>query len=152
MSCEAQRERLALRLYDELDASEDLLLEDHLASCAACRAFADELRDGLGALVPPAPIEVPDWDERLRAATRGSAAPLRRLPSWTGLAAGFAAGLLVAGLLGGGETGVGTGARTAVTQDAFELDEPPPRARTHRRLAAAIGWLGRDRAHPGHGR
>jgi predicted anti-sigma-YlaC factor YlaD len=44
-NCERARERLSLQLDDELSAHEALLLGRHLDGCAACAAFAADVRE-----------------------------------------------------------------------------------------------------------
>ena len=44
MECELARERVSLQLDEELSAHEALLLDRHLAGCAACASFADGVR------------------------------------------------------------------------------------------------------------
>ncbi|MFN0243592.1 MAG: zf-HC2 domain-containing protein [Planctomycetota bacterium] len=118
MKHEDIHERLALRLYGELDPAESRALDEHLRDCEECRQFASELEHGLGRVVAvrtSARDELPpDWAERLQAATRDvattaprpSVAP-ERLSPWWAAAAGIAAGLLLALSalrVGGGET------------------------------------------------
>ncbi|MEM7091620.1 MAG: zf-HC2 domain-containing protein [Actinomycetota bacterium] len=43
MKCDQARDLLSARLDGELDEHEAVLLEEHLAACADCRAHADEL-------------------------------------------------------------------------------------------------------------
>ncbi len=50
MICERAHEMLALDLYGELDLGERASLAEHVAACAACRAFRADLANGLGAL------------------------------------------------------------------------------------------------------
>lgn len=110
MKHEDIHERLALRLYGELDHAEALALDAHLEGCEPCRRFARELEQGLGRVVAArtgARDDLPpDWAERLRVATRDvavtalpqpapRASPAHVSPWWTA-AAGLAAGWLLA--------------------------------------------------------
>lgn len=56
MECELARERVSLRLDDELSAHEALLLDRHLAGCSACGRFADGVRAST-ALLRATPLE-----------------------------------------------------------------------------------------------
>lgn len=94
--CEIWNERLALRMYGELDAGDFYELEAHLSACAGCRARERELAEGLGRLRDSAPREADDAlaRERLR---RAPAREVRfRAPALSPALAGFAAGVLCA--------------------------------------------------------
>lgn len=54
--CEQARERLSLRLDDELSAHETRLLERHLGRCSACAGFASAVRASTE-LLRVAPLE-----------------------------------------------------------------------------------------------
>jgi anti-sigma factor RsiW len=103
MNHEAFREQLALSLYGELDTQEAAELARHLAACAECRRFADELGAGLGRVAAARRTtlehELPrDWRERLDLAWKETS-PRRSSPTlstWWAAAAGLAAGLLIA--------------------------------------------------------
>lgn len=56
VECDLARERVSLQLDDELSAHEVLLLDRHLAGCAACERFADGARAST-ALLRAAPLE-----------------------------------------------------------------------------------------------
>lgn len=107
MKHEDMHERLALRLYGELDPAESRALDAHLYDCEECRQFASELERGLGRVLAVRASArdalPPDWAERLHAATRDVATtaprqsiPPERLSPWWAAAAGIAAGLLLA--------------------------------------------------------
>jgi anti-sigma factor RsiW len=72
--CEQARERLSLRLDDELTPHETLLLERHLLRCPACAAFAAQV-DASTEVLRSAPLEpAPQfWLPRRPAATRFTA-------------------------------------------------------------------------------
>ena len=107
MNCTDSREQLALRLYDELDEHEAADLERHLEGCAACRALAGELGQGLGRLAASTPDDLPvGWADQLRGRVAeeprprvARSNPAAGLAAGFGIAAGFLLGLAVAGLL-----------------------------------------------------
>jgi anti-sigma factor RsiW len=92
-------ELLALDLYRELDTAEHARLEQHLAQCPECRAFAGELRQGLGRLAGAAVEgDLPSgWRARLQREVEVAARPSRAPRGFAlGAAAGLAAGILFA--------------------------------------------------------
>jgi hypothetical protein len=95
MDCTHWNESLIGRLYDEISAEENVALETHLGSCAACRATLDELRSVREVLAADEP-SVPRTPRVV---------VLRAQRSWTRTA--MAASLLGAALLGGLGTGAG---------------------------------------------
>jgi hypothetical protein len=95
MDCTHWNESLIGRLYDEISAEENVALETHLGTCAACRASLDELRRVRGVLAADEPA-VPRTPRVV---------VLRAQRSWT--RAAMAASLLGAALLGGLGTGAG---------------------------------------------
>jgi len=134
------RERIALRRYGELDEREELALDEHLAGCAPCRAFAAELAERLAPLdalrgeAPPPP----GWFDGVLARARGAEAARRRAAGLA-FAGGLAAGILATlGLLGGVRSRAepprapaGTRTVTAPVASPLEvafLDAPPPPA------------------------
>jgi hypothetical protein len=128
MNCETTRELLALRLYDELERDEGARLDAHLADCAACRAKADELEQGLG---------------RLAAASELAplpAAPTPRFHGWQ-VAAAFAAGLAVSWFLV--PSGALPKSASAPAAASFRRADPPPPASGEGRLAPLGAWLRR---------
>ena len=110
MDCENATRFLHLYLYGELSFDQEQVLEDHLASCDACRRHLDELR-ALHALLEPAQTEPPaDLVQRCRRQLheRWRAAAARRTlwrwfgirPAWA-LRLATAAALAVLGFLAG---------------------------------------------------
>jgi anti-sigma factor RsiW len=87
------RELLCLRLYGETDETERRALDEHLAGCADCRAYALELEQGLGALRARR-AERDDlpagWRERLGEVAHARLSRGRLLAFVAGLAAGIA--------------------------------------------------------------
>jgi anti-sigma factor RsiW len=85
-------ELLALDLYGELDSTDRERLDAHVADCPACRAFALELRHGLGRLAGAAlGGDLPgDWRVRLQREVEVAA---RRAPAPRGFVVGAAVGL-----------------------------------------------------------
>jgi len=68
--CERARESASLRLDGELSEFEQALLTAHLARCAACRSFADEL-DGFTSRLRAAPLEALEQPITLPTRRRG---------------------------------------------------------------------------------
>lgn len=159
-SCEPFRELLALRLFDELDADEAPRLDEHLASCEACRAFEGELALGLGryAGANTATNEVHDdlpdgWRDALHRTIATAPRPLvgaaptaRAALARTALtfASGLAAGLLLVLTVRDAPPSPKDDApRAAIPGDesrlaeanGFALDAPPPRATSRGELA-----------------
>jgi Putative zinc-finger len=95
MDCTHWNESLIGRLYDEISAEENVALETHLGTCAACRATLDDMRRVRGVLAADEPV-VPRAPRVV---------VLRAHRSWTRSA--MAASLLGAALLGGLGTGAG---------------------------------------------
>lgn len=98
MECIKVRDRLAGYLQDDLRLTERLIVEVHVARCAACRASMDDLREVFRvcrqALRHPAPVDAyGELRERLAAADLAAAVPLReqlrqgRWPAAAGIAA-----------------------------------------------------------------
>ena len=95
MNHETCHELLCLRLYGELDRDEERTLDEHLSSCAECRAFGAELDGSLGTLARAAPrvYELPDgWHAQLVKRVQRTRSHRRLLP-WATFAAGIAAGI-----------------------------------------------------------
>jgi len=122
MDCEAATRTLDLYLYGELSFDQEQALEDHLASCAACRRHLDELR-AIHALLERGRTEPPagllercrsQLHERLQAA-----APKRSLWRWFALRPAWAVRLATASALVALGFWVGRWSTPAVT-------EPPP--------------------------
>ena len=94
---ERMHELLALRLYGELDETEQRELEEHLTRCEACANYGEELARGLAPLRAAADSthwEAPpqDWSVRVDELARtGSARPWGRLLTFV---AGAAAGVI----------------------------------------------------------
>ena len=145
MNHELWRERLSLRHYDELDPHETAELEAHLAWCDACRGFAAELRAGLGRLqsVPASPADHERWLDDLRTSVfehlhRSNAGPSRAF--YLGVAAGLAAGILVASVASGWRNSSTTASPDKAT---FARASPPPLARAGGELAQLGRYLQR---------
>ncbi len=109
MNHESFRELIALHLYGEVEGEERARLERHLEECGACRSYAREMVEGLGRIAADAGHvsgELPlDWSERLHAAVLEEPRVARMHPSWPWwtAAAGFAAGVVAAGMIGRGK-------------------------------------------------
>jgi anti-sigma factor RsiW len=132
MNHETFHELIALRLYDEIDASDRSRLEAHLEICAACRVFAAEIEQGLGAVARAQRTEADlpaDWTERMRRATLASP-PLRRLTPWWTAVAGFAAGVIATIAIARGPAQAPANVATISTWERFHRDAPPPAATT----------------------
>ncbi len=148
------RERIALGLYDELDAGEARELSRHLSICAECRGLADEMRSTLGVLAGEAKLDresglPPGWEERLRSSV---ASPTARHRTITLLAAAssFAAGLLLMWVLLSRGTVSAPGSRpeeaassTIPSAVAFERATPPPHANVQGGLSRLGAYLKR---------
>jgi anti-sigma factor RsiW len=154
MNHESYRELLALRLYGELDGADRALVDEHLKTCADCRALAGELESGLGALraarIDRGADEIPaDWRERLRRSTIAASRSVRLSPFWSAAAA-FAAGILLATVLAhrsndrSGDPSGDLVARSIARNDGahplsiyerFNGSMPPPSASTDGQLA-----------------
>jgi len=138
MTHDTMRERIALRLYSELDAGELRELEEHLTTCEECRRFATELEDTLAPHVSasesapdlafPGPV-LRDIEEptRTRVAHPLAAAAL--------LVAGFVLGVLVTQMTAG-DASPGP---SEVLSSRFERAEAPPAATTTGPLGALAG-------------
>ncbi len=93
-------EELTAHLDGALDATARRRVDEHLASCAACRAERDRLATALGVLarVPPAPPPSPGFEQRFHARLAAERARRRGLADrlgigWTGAWRWFAPGL-----------------------------------------------------------
>lgn len=89
MNCRQAEKALSRHLDDELPADEVATLEEHLATCSACRETATEWR-GLGqAMRAEAPDEIPDptkaWHDIRRTLRNREAPAIRanRRPWWS---------------------------------------------------------------------
>src|ERR1700686_363870 len=114
MEHQEYQELLALHALDALDASDARALEEHLESCAQCRAELIELRDAAGLLAHAAtPAEPrPDLREKILAGARSEKSkgqtgagslkvfPQRAIKSWPNLLKLAAAIAFVALLIG----------------------------------------------------
>ncbi len=143
MNHETFHELLALRLYGELSSDEERLLAGHLATCADCRLFGDELGRTLGLLAPESVTrELPaDWRERLSARI-ASARRRRWLQPLATFAAGLAAGWLVTAALR--PAGVPPATPERLDAPPFVLlSDPPPPATGRGQLARLSEHLGR---------
>jgi anti-sigma factor RsiW len=157
MSHDRMRELCALALYGELDAEEQHALETHLASCADCASYAEELGTGLGRLLPtPAGADLPEgWRERLERGLQLERSGRRRPASLLLAAASFVAGAALAwSLAGRPEPGVDPtdrGGRVALPEggaapagsSTFARAAPPPLARAPGTLAQLERYLSR---------
>lgn len=138
MECELARERVSLRLDDELSAHEALLLDRHLTGCSGCRRFADGVRAST-ALLRAAPLEQSEalfsWRRVTSAPLSGRAAAVLAstaaavlvavslVPSaGTGSSAGFASSL--AGVALNPPTDANLGFQRPVTPGAFVARRP----------------------------
>lgn len=102
VTCETREMRettIALYVEGDLDPAEVVELEGHLAACAECRAFADELRMSQDTLKGLADVELDAAAlVEVRSRVRESLdRPRRGVPVWTALAA--AAVIAIAALL-----------------------------------------------------
>lgn len=149
MNHERFEELLALSLYDELEAGERGELDAHLGTCGACRAQRDELRRGLGRLVPArlesAGALPSDWDAALARAIAAQSR-VRARPAWIPAVASFAAGLLVTWLVLRGApnpsampTEVSRAPSSAWSR--FHADSAPPRATSSGSLGRLVGAI-----------
>jgi anti-sigma factor RsiW len=138
------QELLSLRLYGELDPAEERRLEEHLATCAACRAFGDELAGSLGALarsVARADDLDLAWRTGLAAQVHGERSR-RRLRTLATFAAGLAAGLLAMAALRSAPARTGRApAAILAASPPFELRADPPPVATGRGQLARLGSL-----------
>jgi anti-sigma factor RsiW len=141
MNHESFRELIALHLYGEVEGEERARLERHLEECGPCRSYAREMVEGLGRIAADAGHgsgELPsDWSERLRAAVREEPRVARMHPSWPWwtAAAGFAAGVVAAGMVGRTVVPVAVVERAPTTWERFHAETPPPLATTESGLA-----------------
>ncbi len=141
MNHESFRELIALHLYGEVEGEERARLERHLEECGACRSYAREMVEGLGRIAADAGHvsgELPlDWSERLHAAVLEEPRVARMHPSWPWwtAAAGFAAGVVAAGMIGRGKPVSPAIERTQTTWERFYTEAPPPLATTESQLA-----------------
>lgn len=102
MECSKVKDRLAGFLQDDLRLTERLIVEVHVAHCAACRASMNEVRDVLGAcndvLRHPRPVNsYASLRDQLTAADAAAAVPLRDQlrPGRISAMAGIAAALIL---------------------------------------------------------
>ncbi|HEX2029782.1 MAG TPA: hypothetical protein VHL78_00060 [Actinomycetota bacterium] len=109
MRCEVAERELSARLDDAGDRRLDRSLEEHVASCPRCRAFAAgarRLRDaGRLRLAEPVPDLVPQIMAAVRGEARARPRPGRSIaaaPGWTRYAAAFVAAAVVAAVAVGG--------------------------------------------------
>ncbi|MGH2725298.1 MAG: zf-HC2 domain-containing protein [Actinomycetota bacterium] len=123
MRCEVAERELSARLDGEGDRRPGAALEEHLASCARCRAFAagtERLRIlARFEAVEPVPDLVPRiMAEVRREAGRGTVRTLApRVPRWSRYAVAFAAGLVAAAVLVGGLPGIRPGPAPALATE-----------------------------------
>ncbi|MAG54748.1 MAG: hypothetical protein CMJ83_00500 [Planctomycetes bacterium] len=104
MNHDRYQELLALRLYDELDDADARALHAHLADCADCRTFENDLASGLGVLATATrpPPDLPEgWTAALEDRIDREPAPMLRPTTWVTAAASFAAGIVLTLLLRG---------------------------------------------------
>ncbi len=151
MNHETMRELSALRLYGELDGGELRELELHLAECAECRRFAEELERGLGSLVTPRATQgdLPaDWTTRLERAVRSPVRARAGTP-WLAAAAGFVLGAFALGIATRA-THSSSPLRSVAPDDIvasafsrFDGATPPPSATTRGQLAQLSSYLHR---------
>ena len=94
MNCDQIRQMLIELVYDELDAPGTpgrAGVEAHVATCAACREELTQLRAARAALAAHRAAEPADMRVELTEPRRGR----RWLPSWAGIAAAVAVGVLI---------------------------------------------------------
>jgi anti-sigma factor RsiW len=96
--CERSRHLASLRVDGELSTLEEQLLERHLGTCEACRAFDEGVRSATG-LLRAAPLEVPS--RRFRPPARPVRFPVVRRGTVVVAAAALAVGALAGSLLQG---------------------------------------------------
>jgi predicted anti-sigma-YlaC factor YlaD len=79
-ACHRTRQHVSLRLDRQLSELEVAVMENHLARCAACRSFAEELEGvtetlrGADLVEPPIRFEVPHQPSRVGVTRAGAAA------------------------------------------------------------------------------
>lgn len=128
---ESFEELLALRLYDELDPSENARLSAHLEECAACRARAVELETSLGRLRGESAEAQFTAAARTRLEAALSSERRARFRPLPAAVLGFAAGVLCAlGLVLAARSGpeVLTQLHVAQPTTEFARATPPPKA------------------------
>ncbi len=141
-ACYRTRQHVSLRLDSQLSELEVAVMENHLARCASCRAFADALEDVTETLrdadlvEPPIGFDVPHRPARFGVSRAGV----------TAVAALFVA-VAIGGVLGLGPDGTTTRAYLANQQSAQEqlsveehlslVDAAATSPQRHRRLATA---------------
>jgi len=117
MACEGWNERLVERLYGEIDPSDEIALDAHLAECRDCRETLERLESARRILsdCPPRVPAVP------RVVVLGGASRPRRTLA-------FAAGFLAAALLAGGGWAAGRYFETPAPPSGNAIVEsaPPP--------------------------
>ncbi len=98
MNCELARTLVFDHLDDLLEPADAHAFHAHVAACAACRALRDAGARQHARVLTPYPVAAPSQDlpARVRQRHRES---VRRVPTWTGYAASFAAGVLATILL-----------------------------------------------------
>ena len=123
MRCEAAERELSARLDGAGDPRHAEALDEHLATCARCRAFAAG-GDRLRILARFEPVEpIPDLVPAIMARVRRQAVPARgtvrraELPRWSRYAVAFAAGMVAAGLVVGGLPGIRSGPAPALATE-----------------------------------
>ncbi len=98
MRCEEVRSNISALLDDELERHERAAVESHLASCAACRSYAERIARVRQAVRLQAVEEVPDLTDRIeRAITVSPIRPSRRAYARTAAIAAAAALLVFLG-------------------------------------------------------
>jgi Putative zinc-finger len=102
MRCSDVRVELSARLDDEIDRATSLALDDHLATCADCRAYEERLRLLTRAVRLQPADAVPDLAPRIMRSVRHEVPRLARRREWwargrIAVAAGMATILLLLG-------------------------------------------------------
>ncbi len=118
MRCDAARRLLSDRFDEALAADDEVLLDQHLASCEACAEFSATLdvvrRSVRVSVAAPTPDVATAVRARLDMGAGRRAAGRGELPSWRSVAAVFVAALVLAGAVIG-LSGPGTAQATDVT-------------------------------------
>lgn len=150
-TCETQDKRLALHVEEDLPRAEAAALEEHLETCARCRAVLQELQASQRAVKALAAASLPERSlaavrEKVLAQAGRERVPAGAVPArvWAPVAAAIAALALVLGVVGserlaGPQHPVAEPAPPASTLEAERLGSAPPLAATSPTRAAPPG-------------